>query len=72
MNLFEFYFLRRFTNWMDQNYVGIGIFATIMNTVRIVMGFIALEACSDFTASGLSISEGKILILYLIGKNFQK
>ena len=72
MNLFEFYFLRRFTNWMDQNYVGIGIFTTIMNTVRIVMGFIALENYSEFTASGLSISEGQILILYLIGKNFQK
>ena len=62
------YFLRRFTDWTEQNYVGIGIFGTIMNTFRIVMGFTALEACSDFSASGLSISEGQILVLYLIGK----
>lgn len=55
------------TDWVDQNYVGMGIFSTIMSTVWIVMGFIALEACSDITASGLSISEGQILVLYLIG-----
>ena len=66
------YFLRRMTDWVDQNYVGMGIFSTIMSTVWIVMGFIALEACSDITASGLSISEGQILVLYLIGKKDRK
>ena len=60
------------TDWVDQNYVGMGIFSTIMSTVWIVMGFIALEACSDNTASGLSISEGQILVLYLIGKKDRK
>ena len=56
--------------WMDQHYMVVGIFTTLMNITRIVLGGVSYVNCwvVDEWMNGANFKV-QIIMIYLIGEN---
>ena len=63
-------FLGSFVEWMDQHYMVVGIFTTLMGITRIVLGGVSYVNCwvVDEWMNGTNFKV-QIIMIYLIGEN---